>query len=37
VPEVAMPEVANSEQTKKSKRCPNGTRKNKKTGLCEKI
>jgi len=24
-------------QTKKSKRCPNGTRKNKKTGLCEKI
>jgi Mg-chelatase subunit ChlI len=33
-------EVANvqqSSQTKKSKRCPNGTRKNKKTGLCEKI
>ena len=24
-------------KTKKSKRCPNGTRKNKKTGLCEKI
>jgi hypothetical protein len=36
-PKVAEPKVAYSEQTKKSKRCPNGTRKNKKTGLCEKI
>ena len=38
--QVAQPDTASAEQTtqtKKSKRCPNGTRKNKKTGLCEKI
>jgi hypothetical protein len=33
----AIASAEQTTQTKKSKRCPNGTRKNKKTGLCEKI